>query len=136
MKVEATFTVENFRNASVELNPPVTTALPVSVATMTKRYVGQIEGVSATLFTSAFDHAAGTGTYVAMESFEGTVDGKTGSFNFIHSAAAVGTGRGDEFFRIVDASGTGELTGISGIGGITIKPDGTHILWLDFEIGG
>jgi hypothetical protein len=78
--------------------------------------------------------AARRGRFLRFNCSEGTVDGKTGSFDFIHSAAAVGTGSGDEFFRIVDASGTGELTGISGTGGITIKPAGTHILWPEYQL--
>lgn len=134
MKAQATFSVGNFRNTGVELNPPVTTALPVSVATMTKRYQGEIAGVSATMFTSAFDHASAKGTYVAMESFEGALHGKKGAFNFLHSASTDGGGRGDEFFRIVDGSGTDELAGISGTGGIAVDADGTHRLWLEYEV--
>jgi hypothetical protein len=134
MKAQATFKVENFRTAGVEPNPPVVTALPVSVATMAKHYQGEISGVSATMFTAAFDHASTKGTYVAMESFEGSLHGKTGAFNFIHSASTNGGGRADEFFRIVDGSGTEDLTGISGTGGIAVDADGTHRLWLEYEL--
>jgi hypothetical protein len=72
MRAEATFTVSDFTPAPVPA-PEITTALPVGVATMNKHYAGAIEGRSQTIFTSAFGPAAGIGTYVALESFEGTV---------------------------------------------------------------
>ncbi|MBJ6998877.1 DUF3224 domain-containing protein [Streptomyces griseofuscus] len=48
---------------------------------------------SATLFTAAFDQTTGIGTYVAMESFEGSLCGRPGSFNFAHSATTSGSDR-------------------------------------------
>ncbi len=70
-----------------------------------------------------------------MESFEGTVNGRGGTFNFVHSAATTGSDRTNEVFRIVDGSGTGDLAGISGSGGIEIDPDGTHRIRLDYRLG-
>ena len=75
------------------------------------------------------------GTYVAMESFEGTVDGREGAFNFVHSASTTGADRVAEYFAIVPSSGTGQLVGISGTGGLSVAPDGTHGIWLDYEVG-
>lgn len=115
--------------------PAVATGLPVGVATMEKRYEGEIEGRSATLFTAAFDESRGIGTYVAMESFEGSVAGVEGAFNFAHSATTGGTDRRGEFFTIVPASGTGGLAGIRGAGGMAIDPDGTHRVWFEYELG-
>ncbi|SNR28424.1 Protein of unknown function [Actinomadura mexicana] len=114
-------------------SPAIETALPVAVATMEKRYDGDVVGRSATLFTSAFDH--GTGTYVAMESFEGTLHDRAGAFNFAHSATTLGEGMDNAFFVIVPASGTGALAGITGTGGIAIDADGTHRIWFDYELG-
>lgn len=108
--------------------------MPVGVATMRKEYEGEVTGRSATLFTSAFDHARGTGTYVAMESFEGVLDGLEGAFNFAHSATTLGEGRQSEFFVIVPSSGTGELAGITGTGGMAVDADGTHRIWFDYEL--
>ncbi len=101
---------------------------------MEKKYAGEIVGRSATLFTSAFDPERGVGTYVAMESFEGTVDGRSGAFNFVHSATTRGTNREGEFFSIVPSSGTGELAGIAGAGGMVVDTDGTHRIWFDYEL--
>ena len=132
MRALGTFTVAAF--APTELKPEVATGLPVGVATMEKRYEGEVAGRSATLFTSAFDQGTGVGTYVAMESFEGALHGKQGAFNFVHSATTSGSDRTAEFFTIVPASGTGELTGISGAGGMAVDADGTHRIWFDYEV--
>lgn len=102
---------------------------------MDKHYEGEIAGRSATLFTAAFDQSSGVGTYVAMESFEGTLRGRAGAFNFAHSATTLGEGRESEFFVIVPASGTGALSGITGTGGVAVDADGTHRIWFDYELG-
>jgi hypothetical protein len=130
---EATFTVSDFTPAPVPA-PEIATALPVGVVTMTKTYTGAIEGRSQTIFTSAFDPAAGKGTYVALESFEGTVDGRAGAFNFIHAASTSGDDRSGEMFLIVPDSGTGELSTISGTGTIAVDADRTHRIALDYAL--
>ena len=78
--------------------------------------------------------ATGIGTYVAIESFAGSLNGLEGSFNFIHCASTRGRDRSNEFFLIVDGSGTGRLHGISGSGGIRIDEAGTHHLWFDYNL--
>jgi|SRR5690606_22793460 hypothetical protein len=131
MRASGTFKVADFTPAPMP-STTIKTALPVAIATMEKRYEGEVVGRSATLFTSAFDQ--GTGTYVAMESFEGALHGRTGTFNFAHSATTQGEGMDNTFFVIVPASGTGELTGITGTGGIAIDADGTHRIWFNYEL--
>ena len=132
---EGTFTVSGFAGVPVEQDRPVTTALGVGVATMAKEYAGGIAGRSTTLFTSAFDPELGVGTYVAMESFEGELDGRAGSFNYVHAASTRGTDRFDEHLAIVPSSGTGELAGIAGTGAITVDADGIHRLRLEYTLG-
>jgi hypothetical protein len=133
-QARGTFTVESFTPAEVTPAEAISTAVDVGVATHAKRDEGAIEGRSSTLFTAAFDQAAGVGTYVAMESFEGTVDDVAGAFNFAHSATTGGTDRTDEFFLIVPSSGTGSLAGIRGTGGMAIDEDGTHRIWFDYDL--
>jgi hypothetical protein len=133
MKIEGTFVPRNFAPTPVQPVPPIQTALPVGVSTMEKVYSGDISGRSATLFTAAFNPAQGRGAYVAMESFEGEIAGRQGTFNFIHSAATTGKDRSDEFFSIVAGSGTGALADIRGSGGMRIDADGTHRIWFDIE---
>ncbi|MCX5401650.1 DUF3224 domain-containing protein [Streptomyces sp. NBC_00102] len=134
MRASGTFKVVNFSPTSLP-SPAIDTAMPVGVATMDKQYEGEVAGRSATLFTAAFDQSTGTGTYVAMDSFEGVLHDRAGAFNFAHSATTLGEGREGEFFVVVPASGTGELAGITGTGGIAVDADGTHRIWFDYELG-
>jgi hypothetical protein len=39
-----------------------------------------------------------------------------------------------EFVLIVAGSGTGELTGITGSGGLTIDAEGVHRIWFDYDL--
>jgi Protein of unknown function (DUF3224) len=134
MRAEGTFTVVAFEPTSVVPTPPVATALPVGVSTMEKTYSGEIDGRSATLFTAAFDQESGAGTYVAMESFEGALGDRRGTFNFVHSASTQGTDRQGEYFVIVPSSGTSDFEGITGTGGMSVAEDGTHRIWFDYEV--
>ncbi|GAA4261769.1 DUF3224 domain-containing protein [Dactylosporangium darangshiense] len=134
MRANGTFSVKTFMPTDVVPDPAITTALPVGISRMEKSYDGEIAGRSATLFTAAYDPASGAGTYLAMESFEGTVEGRTGTFNFVHSASTSGADRTGEYFAIVPFSGTGELAGITGGGGMTVDADGTHRVWFDYEL--
>jgi hypothetical protein len=136
MRANGTFSVKVFNPTTLTPEPAIETALPVGVVQMEKHFEGAVTGRSATLFIAAFDQTTGVGTYVAMESFEGSVDGGEGAFNFVHSASTGGSDRSAEYFAIVPASGTGQLTGISGAGGLTIDPDGTHRIWLDYDLAG
>lgn len=135
MRADGTFSVKAFVPSELKPEPPVTTGLPVGVATIEKHFEGEVAGRSATLFTAAYDQESGVGTYVAMESFEGSLHDRSGTFNFVHSATTSGSDRSAEFFQIVPSSGTGGLTGISGSGGLAVDADGTHRVWFDYEVG-
>ncbi len=134
MRASGTFEVAAFVPTAVTPVPAVETGTPVGVSTMEKTYAGEVAGRSATLFTAAFDQASGVGTYVAMESFEGSLNGRSGTFNFAHSATTRGTNREAEFCVIVPSSGTGELAGITGTGTVTVEEDGTHRVAFDYEL--
>ena len=133
MRATGTFEVADFTPAPVPASE-IRTALPVGFATMRKTFAGEIDGRSETLFTAAFDPVGNTGTYVAMESFEGRVSGRSGAFNFVHSATTTGQDRQAEFLTIVPGSGTGDLAGIRGTGGLAIDEDGTHRIWFEYEL--
>lgn len=75
MRASGTFKVADFTPAPVPA-PGIETAVPVGVATMEKSYEGEVAGRSATLFTAAYDQETEVGTYVAMESFEGSLQGR------------------------------------------------------------
>ena len=135
VRAEGTFTTHEFTAVDVAPAFEVRTGTEVGVATMEKRFSGDVDGRSATVFTAAFDQASGVGTYVAMESFDGSLGGVAGTFNFAHVASTRGTDRLDESFLLVPGSGTGGLAGIAGSGGMTIDADGTHRVWFDYTLG-
>ena len=132
MRAAGTFKVSSFVGAEIApAKPEIATALPVGVATLEKQYEGAVSGRSTTLFTAAFDQERGIGSYVAMESFEGTLDGVSGTFNFAHAATTSGSDRTHEYFLIVPSSETGDLAGIRGAGGLTNQ----HGVWFEYELG-
>ncbi len=134
MRVTGTFTTKDFAPASVFAEPPIRAALDMSVATMEKQYSGAVAGRSATIFTSEFDPELGVGTYVAMEAFEGSLDGQEGTFAFVHSASTSGTDRANEYFLIVPGSGTGALAGITGTGALEIDAEGVHTMTFEYTL--
>src|SRR5918992_53283 len=93
VRSEGTFIVKSFVPTEVTPEPAIATGLPVRVSRIEKEFSGGVAGRAATLFTAAFDQSTGVGTYVAMESFEGSLDGRTGSFNFAHAATTSGADR-------------------------------------------
>jgi len=135
VRAQGTFSVEEFVPTELQL-PQVRTGLPVGVTLMTKRFEGEVVGQAATVFTAACDQSTAIGTYVAMEAFEGALCGRRGAFNFAHSATTSGSDRTAEFFTIVPTSGTQELSGISGGGGMLVEADGTHRIWFDYQLDG
>jgi hypothetical protein len=59
--------------------------------------------------------------------------GREGSFVLTHNAGVI-AGAPWMTWKIVETSGAGELTGISGEGQIVIGPDGGHSYVLEYEI--
>lgn len=135
MRAEGTFTVTSFVPTDLAQEPAVSTGVPVGVARIVKEFAGGVTGRSSTLFTAAYDQATNVGTYVAMESFEGGLLDRAGAFNFAHASTTTGTNSGADFFVIVPGSGTGDLAGITGDGGLSVDADGTHRIWFEFELG-
>ena len=134
-RAEGTFEVAEFTPVEVTAPAEVSTGMPVGLATMRKTYAGGVDGVSATWFTGCMDEETGAASYVAMEAFQGRLNGVEGGFTFLHVASTHGQDRYGEFFAVVAGSGTGALTGITGGGGLAIDPDGTHRIWFDVDLG-
>ncbi|MBK7934813.1 MAG: DUF3224 domain-containing protein [Acidobacteria bacterium] len=90
---------------------------------LAKTFSGDLAGTSkGQMLGSQSEAVAGSGGYVAMERFTGTLGGKKGSFTLQH----IGTMQGGKFdldIMVVPDSGTGELTGISGTCKIIIDGD-------------
>ena len=101
--------------------------------TLDKSYDGDMIGTAKGQMLSVRTETAGSAGYVAMELFEGSLNGKSGGFNLQHSGAM---NRGDTSLTvsIIADSGTGELAGISGTLDIIIDKDGGHFYELSYEL--
>ena len=138
MRAHATFTVSDWTPAEapagVGEHALVETAAPIGLAHMVKTFEGELSGHATTWFLGALNHEAGSGTYVAMEAFDGTLAGRRGTFALAHGASTHGEDRFDEYFAIVPGSGTGELAGITGGGSLSIDADGTHRVVMEYDV--
>jgi Protein of unknown function (DUF3224) len=97
-----------------------------------KVFRGEVEGESTAELLMAVageDSAA----YVGVERVTGRVNGRNGSFIYLHTATAAG-GTQSASWAVVAGSGTGELAGISGQVRIDNLPDAGHVFTLDYDL--
>jgi uncharacterized protein DUF3224 len=97
-----------------------------------KTFRGEIEGESTAELLMAYAHE-GSAAYVGVERVTGRVNGRSGSFLYLHSATASSDGQSASW-SVVPDSGTGELQGLRGQARIDILPDGGHVFTLDYEL--
>jgi hypothetical protein len=90
----------------------------------TKTWTGDISGTSAGVMLSAGDPAAGTAGYVALETFEGTVDGRQGTLVF-QQFGSITKGSSQLRYEVVPGSGSGELEALAGEVDLQVA-DGVH----------
>jgi hypothetical protein len=121
------------------LEHPKDTGVDFGGLRLAKTFTGPIEGTSTVdmLYTrTPGDGASFAGAgYVALERIAGSVDGREGSFVLLHISTVLGNEPPLSRYLISPGSGTGALSGISGVGLITIADDGSHTLHLDYELG-
>lgn len=74
--------------------------------------------------------------YVALETITGMLDGRSGTFVFIHTATMKKGALDSQLLNIavVPGSGTGGLTGISGTFSIKIDATGKHTYTFNYEL--
>lgn len=73
-----------------------------------------------------------SGAYVAIERLSGTLDGRSGGFSLVHRGVMDAGGQ-ELSITVVPGSGSGELTGISGVFHLSIV-DGEHRYVLDYSL--
>jgi hypothetical protein len=123
---EGTFEVE-FAPPAAELDGRV------ARKDFTKAFAGGLEGAGRGLMLSGGDPATGAAGYVAIETFDGTLDGVDGGFALQQLGAMSEAGMSLRY-AVVPGSGQGGLEGISGELELTIEADGTHRYALDYEL--
>jgi len=97
-----------------------------------KQYHGDLEGTSRGQLL-ATGSAKSSGVYVAIETFTGTLQGKTGGFA-LHHTGIMTKGAPSLSISVVPDSGTGQLAGISGRMTINIAPDGKHSYAFEYTL--
>ena len=93
--------------------------------TFTKSWAGDMVGTSSGEMLSAGDPGAGNAGYVAIEVFDGSVDGRVGTVVFTQLGTMT-DGEASLDYRIAPGSGTGDLAGLTGALVLEIDSDGTH----------
>lgn len=98
-----------------------------------KTWSGDLAGTSkGQMLGSQSETDKGTGGYVAMERFTGTLRGKKGSFSLQHHGT-MGGGKFEISVYVVPGTGTGELAGISGTLKIIIE-GGKHFYEFEYSL--
>jgi Protein of unknown function (DUF3224) len=97
--------------------------------TIEKQWHGEMEGTSKGQMLTGGEVAKGSGTYVAIEKFTGTIGGRKGTLIFQH-LGVMNRGAADLTVAVVPDSGTDQLQGITGK--LTIKIEGGKHFY-DFE---
>jgi Protein of unknown function (DUF3224) len=107
-------------------------ALPISHFTLQKSYTGPMIASSTGHMLAYRSETDGSAGYVAMESVEGILDGRRGSFVLQHTGL-MDRGEPSLSVVVVPDSGTNELAGIAGSLTIDIK-DGVHHYVLIYNL--
>ncbi len=80
---------------------------------LSKKFEGPLTGTSRVEMMATGDGTSPSGGYVALERFNGTLDGQAGGFVMQHSGV-MSPGRMEISVLISPGSGSGELSGIEG----------------------
>jgi hypothetical protein len=121
----------------VKVTPADATAIAkeAELGTMTidKVFSGDLVGTSKGQMLTGATAGSGSMSYVALERVTGKIAGRSGMFLLSHTASMLKSDPKSAVLSItvVPASGTGELTGITGKMHITIDGAGHHT--YDFE---
>ena len=98
-----------------------------------KQYHGDLEGTGKGQMLTAGTSVKGSGAYVAIEKFTGTLKGHSGTFVLQHLGTMT-QNVPQLSVSIVPDSGTGDLKGISGKMTINIAPGGKHSYDLEYTL--
>jgi hypothetical protein len=99
----------------------------------TKTFHGDLDAEGAGVMLSAGDPQQGSAGYVALETVNGRLGSRTGSFA-LQQFGTVLDGAQTLTYVVVPGSGQGELAGITGTFVLTVDDDGTHRYELDYRL--
>lgn len=123
-------------NFNVTLTPqaaaPGIEAAQLGRQTLDKQFHGDLEAHSLGEMLAAISPVQGSAGYVAIERVNGTLQGKQGAFVLMHTGT-MNRGERQLTVQVVPDSGTGELTGLSGLMDIQIT-NGQHGYSFDYTL--
>ncbi|MBX9881347.1 MAG: DUF3224 domain-containing protein [Sphingomonas sp.] len=106
--------------------PATEGALPTSRMGLVKHFSGGLTGTAhGTMLAAGAPKPGAAAAYVAIDQFQGSVDGKAGGFVLLHQGTMTKAGGGDLTITVAPDTGTGALAGIAGTLGITVE-GGVH----------
>ena len=101
-------------------------ALPTSRMAIAKTFSGGMSGVAQGIMLAAGSPKPGSAAaYVAIDQFQGTVDGRAGGLVLLHRGTMTRAGGGELIVTVAPDTGTGALEGIEGTLMIEVA-DGVH----------
>ena len=113
---------------------PAAEAAGVGRMAIDKQFEGGLEGRSRGEMMHHMTATQGSGVYVALERFDGTLHGQAGTFA-LHHTGLMRRGEASLEVSVVPDSGTGALAGIAGTMAIRIE-GGTHSYEFVYELPG
>ena len=120
----------------VKILPPAAPAVKGDFVRLSidKTFAGDLAGTSRVEMLASGDGSSPSGGYVALERFDGKLDGRSGSFVMQHSGI-MSPGSIEIKVTVTPGSGTGELEDISGT--LEIRREGKqHFYTLLYELPG
>jgi len=115
----------------VDLSPQEDVVTPAGRMLIDKTYQGDLVGKGiGQMISKRTDN--GVAVYFAIEEFEGTLQGKSGTFTLLHNGKMSAEVQSLDI-TILEGSASGELTGLTGAMRIT-QQDGKHSYELVFEL--
>lgn len=118
------------RQSSTRPNPDT----PMGLFRLEKTFTGPLAGKAVGSMISAGTPTPGAAAcYVALDTFSGTLDGRSGSFVLVHRGIMTKSGESDLDVRIATDSGTGQLSGIAGELKIESR-EGKHFYELTYTL--
>ena len=129
-RVKGSFTAE-LKPGKVDPDDSVTSGR----LTIDKTYTGGLDGTARATMWTVDTSVKGSGGYVAIERFTGTLEGRRGSFTLLHQGTMT---RGTDFqlrLVIVPHSATEELEGLTGTMAIDVA-GGRHDYELEWSMSG
>ncbi len=100
---------------------------------LSKSFHGDLEATGKGVMLSGGDPQAGEAGYVAIETVDGRLGGREGSFALVQ-LGSMHAGSQALAYEVVAGSGSGELAGIVGTLHLDVDADGTHRYRLDYDL--